>query len=119
MVSPLIEVKRPRRTDQEHLGFARSDALVGLVPNVTARLLENDRVRVSYTTLAPGQSTVSDTHTDSAVCVIDGATLRVDEAGAQCDVEMSSQSAHWRDGAEHQLSNTGTTVYREISVELK
>ena len=121
MVSPLIEVKRPRRTDQEHIGFARSDALVGLVPNGTARLLENDRVRVWYTVLAPGQSTISDTHThtDSAVCVIDGATLRVEETGVRREVEISSQSAYWRDGAERQLSNTGTTVYREISVELK
>ncbi|HUP73257.1 MAG TPA: hypothetical protein VM282_09425 [Acidimicrobiales bacterium] len=119
MVSPLIEVKRPRRTDQEHIGFARSDALVGLDPNGTAHLLENDRLRVSYTTLAPGDRTTSDTHRGSAVCVIDGAILRVEETGARHEVEMSSQSAHWRDGTERQLSNTGTTVYREISVELK
>ncbi len=119
MVSPLIEVKRPRRTDQEHIGFARSDALVGLAPNGTAYLLENDRLRVSYTTLAPGDSTGADAHRDSAVCVIDGSILGVEESSARHEVEISSESAFWRDGAERRLSNVGTTVYREISVELK
>ena len=119
MVSPLIEVKRPRRGDQEHIGFARSDALVGLAPNGTAHLLENDRLRVSYTTLAPGESASSGVHRGSAVCVIDGGLLAIDGHGSRHEVESSSQSAYWRDSVERQFSNVGTTVYREISVELK
>jgi quercetin dioxygenase-like cupin family protein len=119
MVSPLIEVKRPRRPDQDHIGFARSDALVGLAPNGTAHLLENDRLRVSYTTLAPGAGTGSDAHRGSAVCVIDGASLVIDSDGSRREEEHRSQSAYWRDGAVRRLSNIGTTVYREISVELK
>jgi hypothetical protein len=119
MVSPLIEVKRPRRTDQEHIGFARTDALVGLSPNGTAHLLENDRLRVWYTALAPGESTNPSPPRASAVCVIDGGLLAVDERGARRDVELLSQSGHWRDSGERQFSNVGSTVYREINVELK
>lgn len=119
MVSPLIEVKRSRRGDQEHLGFARSDALVGLRPNGTAHLLENDRLRVSYTTLAPGESASSGVQRGSAVCVIDGGLLAIDAQGSRHEVESSSQSAYWRDSVERQFSNVGTTMYREISVELK
>jgi len=119
MISPLIEVKRARRPDQEHIGFARSDALVGLTPHGTAHLLENDRLRVTYTELAPGESTTAGGSAGSAVCVIDGALLATDDNGSRREVEWASQSARWRDDAPCQLSNIGTTVYRDISVELK
>ena len=119
MVSPLIEVKRPRRGDQGQVGFARSDALVGLAPKGTAHLLENDRLKVSYTTLEPGESASSSAHRGSAICVIDGGLLAIDGHGSRHEVESSSQSADWRDSVERQFSNVGTTVYREISVELK
>jgi hypothetical protein len=119
MVSPLIEVKRPRRADQEHIGFARSDGLVGLAPHGTAHLLENDRLRVSYTTLFPAETVSSGVHRASAVCVIDGALLAIDASGSRSEIESHRHSAYWRDSEQHQLSNIGTTVYREISVELK
>ena len=119
MISPLIEVKRPRRADQEHIGFARSDALVGLTPNGTAHLLENDRLRVWYTALAPGASGRSVLQHASAVCVIEGGLLEVESNGRRSMVELNSQSALWRDSGERQFSNVGATVYREISVELK
>ena len=119
MVSPLIEVKRPRRPDQEHIGFARSDALVGLAPRGTAQLLENDRLRVSYTTVGPGESAGPGMHRAGAVCVIDGGLLAVEEHGMRNEVELRSQSGHWRDDGERHYSNVGATVYREISVELK
>jgi hypothetical protein len=119
MISPLIEVKRPRRADQEHIGFARSDALIGLTPNGTAHLLENDRLRVWYTVLAPGASGRSVTQHASAVCVIDGGVLEVEHDGRRSRVEFNSQSAMWRDSGERQFSNVGATAYREINVELK
>jgi hypothetical protein len=119
MVSPLIEIKRPRRVDQEHIGFARTDALVGLSPHGSAHLLENDRLRVWYTTLAPRESSNLAAQQASAVCVIDGGVLGVDDRGGRREFELPSQSGHWRDGTEHQISNIGSTLYREISVELK
>jgi hypothetical protein len=119
MLSPLIEVKRPRRSDQEHIGFARTDALVGLTPNGAAHLLENDRLRVWYTMLAPGASTHSVMQHDSAVCVIDGGLLSVDHDGRRNEIDLPNESAQWRPAGEHRLTNAGPTVYREISVELK
>jgi hypothetical protein len=113
MVSPLIEVKRPRRLDQEQIGFARSDALVGLAPNGTAHLLENDRLKVAYTALAPGESVRSGPHLGRAVCVIDGGVLAVGESGAQSELDSPTQSGYWREGTVRRFTNVGTTVYRE------
>ena len=119
MVSPLIEVKRPRRADQEHIGFARTDALVGLSPRGTAHLIENDRLRVSYTTLAPGECSNLGPAQASAVCVIDGGLLAVDNNEGRDEVEFLGHSGHWRDAGVRQFTNAGTTTYRELSVELK
>jgi hypothetical protein len=119
MLSPLIEVKRPRRPDQEHIGFARTDALVGLTPNGAAHLLENDRLRIWYTMLAPGASTYSVMQHGSAVCVIDGSQLSVDHDGHRREIDLPNESAQWRPAGEHRFTNVGPTVYREISVELK
>ncbi|MEO8694643.1 MAG: hypothetical protein ABI658_14055 [Acidimicrobiales bacterium] len=119
MISPLIEVKRPRRNDQEHIGFARSDGLVGFTPNGTAHLLENDRLKVAYTALAPGACVSSGTHRGSAVCVIEGGNLAIGESSAQSELDSPSESAYWRDPSVRRFTNVGTTVYREISVELK
>jgi len=53
----LIEIKRPRASNQEQAGYARSDALAGMeVRSGCVHLLENDRVRVYEITLDPGQS---------------------------------------------------------------
>jgi hypothetical protein len=119
MRSPLIEVKRPRRPDQEHIGFARTDALVGLAPNGIAHLLENDRLRVWYTMLGPGTSAQSVMQHESAVCVIDGGRLAVDHDGSRREVELPSEGAQWRSAGQRQFTNVGPSVYREISVELK
>ena len=119
MVAPLIEITRPRRDDQQHIGFARSDALVGLTSSGPARLLENDRMSVTYTTIPPAASAVVGLPRDSAVCVIDGGQLQVDEQGSRRDVTFESQTGHWRAAGPRRLVNAGPTTYRDISVELK
>jgi hypothetical protein len=126
MIAPLIEIKRPRRADQEDLGFARTDALVGVGPRPgSVHLLENDRVRVYETVLQPGEADELRPHPDTAVYVIDGATLQiVEEDDARATHErtesLAAASGHWRPGGgRRQLVNVGTTPYRELSVELK
>jgi hypothetical protein len=122
----LIEVKRARRPDQEGVGFSRSDALVGLpARSGSVMLLENDRVRVFETALAPGERSRPRNRLDTAVYVIDGGSVRIcqDEAA----VGPSSQEAHrpsvsgqWLDAAPgYSLENVGAAAYRELSVELK
>ena len=121
-VAALIEVKRPRRPEQEGVGFARSDALVGLPPRPGATmLLENDRLRVFETALAPGERTEARDRSGTAIYVIDGGLVRVHQADAvPCDEERDDASGHWLHAAgDYALENVGRGRYREISVELK
>lgn len=121
-VAALIEVKRARRADQQDVGFARSDALVGVPPRPGATmLLENDRVRVFETALAPGERTEARDRPDTAVYVIDGGNVRIHEGNAAPrDAQSESTSGHWLPAAAgYALENAGPGRYREISVELK
>jgi hypothetical protein len=115
----LIEVKRPRRPDQEGVGFARSDSLVGAPPRPGSTLLfENDRLRTYETWLEPGQADEPRHRADSAVYVIDGGRVQL---GTEV-TERASVSGYWigADGASAtQLVNTGDTPYRELAVQLK
>jgi hypothetical protein len=126
MIAPLIEIKRPARAEQQSVGYARTDALVGITPpSGCVHLLENDRVRVYETTLAPGGSDELRPHLDTAVFVIDGATLRIVEEDADGTVrtrveERTPTTGHWLPGGgRRQLVNAGSNEYRELSVELK
>jgi hypothetical protein len=122
----LIEVKRERRTDQEGVGFSRSDALVGLPPRQgSTMLLENDRVRVFETALAPGERSEPRRRLDTAVYVIDGGHIRVHQniSGRPSEFEdhvRERVSGHWLPAAEdHVIENVGAAPYRELSVEIK
>jgi hypothetical protein len=125
-VAPLIEVKRPRRADQQVVGFMRSDALVGLaIPSGTVHLIENDRVRVFQTILEPGESADMRPTLDAAIYVIEGsriATEEVDDDGAQRTVEEDRlpTTGLWSPGGpQRRARNAGPSRYRELRVELK
>ncbi len=122
----LIEIKRERRPDQEGVGFARSDALVGLPPRPgSSMLLENDRVRVFETALAPGEKTDPRRCLDTAIYVIDGGRLRMHVSfegrrDTVLDDDRTPASGRWFGAADALvLENVGVGPYREISVELK
>jgi len=119
-LAALIELKRPRSADQADVGFSRSDALVGLPPRPgSTMLLENDRVRVFETALAPGERTEARDRLDTAVYVIDGGSVRDSCGGARKETREST-SGHWLPAASScVLENVGPERYREISVELK
>src|SRR5215469_3764414 len=115
----LIEVKRPRRPDQEHVDFATSNALAGRdpLPGVV-HLLENSRVRIVETLLAPGQSTgVSIQPDDAAVYVLSGSKVKVVEQEGQArrsfEEARADNSAGWtRGGISRELVNLGDRTYR-------
>jgi len=88
-------------------------------------LLENDRVRVFETLLAPGERSERPTPIDTAVYVIDGGPLRTTWASSK-DGELAhdetrpSASGVWlAGGKQHRVENRGPSAYRELSVELK
>jgi hypothetical protein len=123
----LIEVKRARRSDQEDVGFSRTDALVGLPPRPgSVLLLENDRVRVYETALAAGESDGPRRRSDCAGFVIDGARIRtvlVEDDGSErfvAEEERPNVSAYWTAGAGRTRQvNAGESAYRELTVEVK
>jgi len=119
-VAALIEVKRPRRPEQEGVGYSRTDCLVGVPPRQGSVLvLENDRLRCWETFLLPGQSDEARVRADSACYVVDGGRVQCGDGPVE---EHPSTSGYWRAaavGGKTALVNTGDTPYREISVELK
>lgn len=123
----LIEVKRPRRPGQEHVDFATSNALAGRdpLPGVV-HLLENSRVRILETTLAPGESTgMTPQADDAAVFVLRGAKVRVveqDEKGKRSSEDLRADNAAlWQPGGgvSREVVNIGSSPYREVSVQVK
>jgi len=123
----LVEVKRPRRPSQEGIGFARTDALVGLSPRPGSVLLfENDRLRVYETALAAGEGDEPRVRGDCAGYVIDGGRVRImavdDDGGTRMvgEEDRGRISAYWTaGGGRTRLVNVGGTEYRELAVELK
>jgi len=122
----LVEINRPRRPGQENAGYSRSDALAGLEPRPgSVHMLENDRVRVYETTLAPGQSDDLRAQLDTGIFVIDGGRIRVieeDEQGQRrtAEQEHPSVSGYFLPGGvRRQFVNIGTSRYRHLGVEVK
>jgi hypothetical protein len=127
MLAPLIELVRPAGPTQQHVGYARTDALVGGVDRPgCVHLLENDRVRVYQTVLDQGESDDLRPRLDAAVFVIEGSTLEIyDEkagGGRTVEVHRADREPRWCPGTQsgrRQLHNAGSCRYRELSVELK
>jgi len=100
------------------------DALVAAPANHRL-LLENDRVRVLDTEIAPGERTPVHTHRWPAVHVILswGEFVRRDSAGAvlvDTRGQAPASGALWGPPlGPHSLENVGSTPIRVISVELK
>ncbi len=122
----LIEIKRPRGAAQEHIGYARSDAMAGQEPRPgCVHLLENDRVRVYETALDPGQSDQWREQLDCAVYVISGGKLRISEEDEQgnrrtFEQDLPGVSGYFLPGGvRRQITNIGTTRYRQLGVEIK
>jgi beta-alanine degradation protein BauB len=123
----LIEIKRPPRPDQDRAGFTCCEALAGssVQPGCVC-ILENDRMRIVETTLAPGQrSGMQRCERDAAVFVVQPGKVKVVEraaAGTERVMEETRNAKHvcWQPGGvERDLVNLGPDLYREISVEVK
>ena len=123
----LFELKRPAKPGREKLGFVGCEAVAGKTPEPgTITILDNARVRVSETTLAPGdKSEVRRWSHDTAVYVAEGGPVKIVERVGDTD-ERSREESHsagavlWlRKGTYRGLVNAGTQRYRQIAVELK
>jgi predicted metal-dependent enzyme (double-stranded beta helix superfamily) len=123
----LFELKRPAKPGREKLGFVGCEAVAGKEPEPgTITILDNARVRVSETTLAPGgQSGVRRWSHDTAVYVAEGGLVKIVECagdGSEHSLEESHSAGRvlWFSRGTHcGVVNVGTERYRQIAVELK
>jgi len=123
----LIEIKRSPRADQDRAGFTTCNAVAGTIPQPgTIAILENDRMRILETTLAPSQGCgMEKSERDAAVFVVDPGRVKVVERGASGDQSVREESRKEKDvfwqpaGVERDIINQGPSMYRQISVEVK
>jgi mannose-6-phosphate isomerase-like protein (cupin superfamily) len=126
----LFELKRPRRQGRAQPGYAASEALAGCAPGSgTLNVLENDRVRVIESTLAPGASNllVRGGH-DAVLYVAEGGTIRLSEhprdgesGGASAEqIVFKAGDVRWLPrGAVREIANLGDSRFRAVCVEIK
>jgi predicted metal-dependent enzyme (double-stranded beta helix superfamily) len=123
----LFELKRPAKPGRERLGFVGCEAVAGKEPEPgTITILDNARVRVSETTLAPGgQSGVRRWSHDTAVYVAEGGPVKIVASSDGADENAQEESllaglVLWLSKGTHRgLVNLGTQRYRQVAVELK
>jgi quercetin dioxygenase-like cupin family protein len=88
-------------------------------------VFETDRVKAWSLTLEPGQSTPQHTHQlDEIVICLESGKLRITKPGPEPEGETVQPKVGYVfmskvKGVTHILTNTGTSRYRHISIELK
>ncbi len=112
----LIEIKRPARADANPPGFCASEAVAGQEPAPGAlTILENERMRVSELTLAPGARTEPRRFPHDAVLYVaegSGVTPRG-------EIEPAGGVRWIARGASEEFVNGGASRYRHVMVELR
>ena len=82
--------------------------------------LENSRVRVLESVLAPGEKEKLHSHPASILYVIDGGKIRNHGGdGTTTEAELAAGTTVYRDPVTHWAENVGTTTTRVVIVELK
>ena len=107
------------------IAFVQVPASVAAATAEPVLIFETDRVKAWSLTIEPGQSTPQHTHqVDEIVICLESSKLRITKPGPEPegetvnpkvgDVFMSKVK-----GVTHILTNTGTSRYRHITIELK
>ncbi len=123
----LFELKRPAKPGREKLGFVGCEAVAGKEPEPgSITILDNARVRVSETTLAPGgQSEVRRWSHGTAVYVAEGGPVKLVERGEEGEertreeVLPAGRVLWFAKGTHRGVINIGGERFRQINVELK
>ena len=112
----LFELKRAPGRRRPAPGYAACEALAGTNASPgTVQIFENDRVRLSETTLAPGANNSAKSRHDSVLFVIDGGQVEGSLKGKQ-----ASNAVRWVPrGTEATLQNRGNANYRQLTLEIK
>jgi quercetin dioxygenase-like cupin family protein len=82
--------------------------------------VENDRVRVVRTRLAPGEKTLMHSHPDNVVVYLTSSHFKSTMAdGTVKNAQRKAGDVQWRDALRHQTVNTGKTAAETVVIELK
>lgn len=118
-----------RKTSGLHLAILGSllfaGAAAGQDPVVvnassTKLKLENDRVRVYETTLAPGEKEEPHTHRAAAIYVVSGGKLRLhNQDGTSSEARLETGTTFFREPITHWTENIGDTTFQVLLVEVK
>ncbi len=89
--------------------------------NAYKLVLENDKVRVLEVTLKPGEKAVMHNHPNNhVVYVMNDAKFKLDfPDGKSGEFDLKAGQALMIDAGSHETTNIGTTVGRNLVVELK
>ena len=82
--------------------------------------LENDRVRVYETTLAPGEKENPHSHAAAVIYVIAGGKLRLhNQDGTTSEATLETGTTFFREPITHWTENIGDTTFKVMLVEVK
>jgi len=91
-----------------------------VAPDTNSMLLDNDRVRVVYTTTPPGNPPVLHQHIQMAVFAASDAVLRITpEGGEPRELSITKGSVIWSPPVRHTVENIGTEPVVLLHVEIK
>ncbi len=89
-------------------------------PETTHLKLENERVRVYESTLAPGEKENPHTHGTCVIYVIAGGKLRLHNSdGTTAEATLETGATFYREPLTHWTENIGDTHIKVVLVELK
>jgi len=88
-------------------------------PGKTSVLLDNEYIKAVVFTLEPGESLPLHKGGPRAVYALSDYTIQWTEHGNTEAREWKQGEAHWHDGLEHAVKNTGTTQARYLTVTRK
>lgn len=101
-------------------GTAAAQDPVVVNASSTVLKLENDRVRVYETTLAPGEKEEPHTHRASTIYVVSGGKLRLHNPdGTSSEAVLETGTAFFREPITHWTQNIGDTTFKVLLVEVK
>lgn len=82
--------------------------------------LENERVRVYETTLAPGEKENPHTHRAGVIYVVSGGKLRLHNPdGTTSEATFETGTTFFRESITHWTENIGDTTFKVLLVEVK
>ncbi len=90
-----------------------------VAPKLYKKLFENDQVRVMDLRIPPGENVPEHSHPNHFVYAMSDATLQITKDGTGQVVQPKEGQVLWLEAQTHSTTNTGSTEFHALVVELK